>query len=83
MYHKLIHGFYNSPKNPVEALLKPEYRTVDNIADVALELIEDLKCKRQPSLQTIKNLITDTKYANEYLTKPNLKIRKTLKKRRS
>jgi hypothetical protein len=83
MYHKLVHGFYDSPKDPMESLLKAEYRTVEKIADVAVELINDLNCKQKSSTHTLKKLITNTKYANEYLTKPKLKIRKTLKKRKS
>ncbi len=82
MYHKLVHGFYDSPTNPMNSLLKPEFRTVEAIAEVALELIKEMNCKQQSSINTLRNLIKNTRYANEYLIRPKIKLRKTTKKRK-
>jgi hypothetical protein len=56
---KLRHGFYDKSKEPKKYIVQKEYRTSDNVARCAREIMEELGCSKIPPLEYFLSLATD------------------------
>lgn len=77
LYHKLRYGFYDNPNEPILAIVDPKYRTAVDVATAAKELLTELGCKIDHSLEELIGLTQDPSGAEEFteyfatITTPN------------
>jgi hypothetical protein len=71
---KLRHGFYDKSTNPKGYIVQKEFRTSENIARCARELMEALGCQKIPPLEYFISLATDKHALQEFKDLPSIDI---------
>ena len=71
---KLRHGFYDKSTDPKKYIVPKEYRTSENIAKCAREIMTDLECSKIPSLEYFLSLATDKHALQEFQDLPPINI---------
>jgi hypothetical protein len=72
LYHKLRHGFYDNPADPMNEIVSPKYRNARDIATAAHELIIELECNKSYELNELIGLTQDKTGAEEFLEVPQI-----------
>jgi hypothetical protein len=71
VYHKLRKGFYDKVSAPDPKIVDPVYRTAEDIARAAKELLEQIKCTVTYEFEKLLALTQDPKGAEEFTEKPD------------
>ena len=71
---KLRHGFYDKSKDPKDFIVPKNFRTSENVAICAREIMSDLKCSKIPDLNFFISLATDKHALQEFKDLPSIDI---------
>jgi hypothetical protein len=71
---KLRHGFYDKSNDPKNYIVQKEYRTSENVARCAKEIMEALGCLKVPSTEYFLSLATDKHALQEFQDLPPIDI---------
>ena len=71
---KLRHGFYDKSVDPKKYIVDKIYRTSENVAKCAREIMQDLDCSKVPSLEYFLSLATDKHALQEFQDLPPIDI---------
>ena len=71
---KLRHGFYDKSTDPKKFIVAKEYRTSENVAKCAREIMTALECSKNPSSEYFLSLATDKHALQEFQDLPPIDI---------
>ena len=71
---KIQTGFYDKVSDPKDYVVPLNYRTSENVATCAMEIMTELACKKIPSFEYFLSLATDRHAMQEFKDIPSLEI---------
>ena len=71
---KLRHGFYDKSTDPKDYIVQKKYRTSENVAICAREIMTELGCSKVPTLNYFLSLVTDKHALQDFQDLPPIDI---------